>query len=209
MNIFKTVALVAFIGASSACARVFRVLSTEPAFCNGLECPKFTVEKTTKEYELRMYPTSSWVSTNIVGMDYDKATSEGFHRLFDYISGANELNMKIDMTAPVTTRVIPGPGPACESNFTVSFFVPFKYQENPPKPTSPDVFISSLPEFEAYVRSFKGFAGQDEYLKEAATLAADLSNATISHHTDFFYTAGYDSPFKPFNRHNEVWYFKM
>jgi len=181
----------------------------EPSFCNGLECPKFTTEKTTKEYELRMYQASVWVSTTIIGLDYNKATEEGFHRLFDYISGANELHKKIDMTAPVITRVIPGAGPACESNFTVSFFVPFEYQSNPAKPTSPDVFISQLPEFEGYVRSFKGFANQDDYLKEAANLAHALTNDTLSYHSDFFYTAGYDSPFKPFNRHNEVWYFKM
>lgn len=201
MSGIKALAVFISLTASAVCG-------TPAAFCNGLDCPKFTLEKKSKEYELRSYPGSAWASTIIVGMDYDKAGSEAFGRLFKYISGANELNKKIDMTAPVINRVIPGAGPACESNFTVSFFVPFMYQTNPPKPTSPDVFISTLPPFEAYVRSFSGFAHQDEYLQEAATLAEDLSNSTASYHTDFFYTAGYDSPFKPFNRHNEVWYFK-
>ena len=56
------------------------------------------------------------------------------------------------MAAPVITRVIPGAGPACESNFTISFFVPFAVQANPPKPTKDDVFISMIPEHEAFVR---------------------------------------------------------
>lgn len=49
-------------------------------------------------------------------------------RLFDYISGANEPEVKVEMTAPVVTKVEHGEGPFCKSNFTVSFFVPFADQ---------------------------------------------------------------------------------
>ena len=49
-------------------------------------------------------------------------------RLFDYIGGQNEPNVKINMTAPVVTKVEHGDGPFCKSNFTVSFFVPFADQ---------------------------------------------------------------------------------
>lgn len=49
-------------------------------------------------------------------------------KLFGYISGGNAANAKIDMTAPVLTKVEPGQGPTCESTFTVSFYNPYKYQ---------------------------------------------------------------------------------
>lgn len=49
-------------------------------------------------------------------------------RLFDYISGENEPTVKVNMTAPVVTKVEHGDGPFCKSNFTVSFFVPFADQ---------------------------------------------------------------------------------
>ena len=52
----------------------------------------------------------------------------GVQRLFKYISGANEDEQKIEMTAPVVTRVIAGDGPFCKSLFSVHFFVPFKWQ---------------------------------------------------------------------------------
>lgn len=57
-------------------------------------------------------------------------------------------------------------------------------------------------------RSFSGFASTEKYAEEAEVLAKILRNRGQAFHEDFFYTAGYDSPFKLFNRHNEVWYFK-
>lgn len=40
-------------------------------------------------------------------------------------AGNNEQQQKVEMTAPVTVRVIPSQGPFCEDNFQISFFVPF------------------------------------------------------------------------------------
>jgi len=183
----------------------------EPKFCNGLDCPKFTVITDTKDYQERAYEASKWTTTLISGMDYQSAVSEGFMKLFEYISGNNVDKKKVAMTAPVIAKVEPGQGPACESNFTVSFMVPFADQANPPKPSDPTVFLSELPALKAYVRSFGGFASGDDYVKEAAALskALDKSNSTVQYASDFYYTAGYDAPFKPFNRHNEVWFIEL
>ena len=60
--------------------------------------------------------------------------------------------VKVEMTAPVTGRVDPGAGPACESQFTVSFFIPEEHQETPPEPSDPLVFVEHREEFTAYVR---------------------------------------------------------
>lgn len=62
--------------------------------------------------------------------------------------------------------------------------------------------------FLTFTRSFGGFASPEKYAEEADALARTLRNRGQPFHEDFFYTAGYDSPFKLFNRHNEVWYFK-
>lgn len=54
-------------------------------------------------------------------------------RLFNYISGSNEGKKKVDMTSPVTVQTTPGQGPACSSDFMVSFFLPFQYQVTNPR----------------------------------------------------------------------------
>ncbi|XP_046347438.2 heme-binding protein 2-like [Haliotis rufescens] len=177
-----------------------------PKFCNGLSCPKFEVLESVKnEYETREYSQSQWVSTNSAGVDYAEASRTNFMRLFNYISGKNAAGKKIAMTAPVITKIIPGAGPACESNFTMSFFVAV---ENPPMPTDSKVFLQKLPSLRAYVRSFGGYHMESftPWLKEAEKLSGFLKNTTYSYITDYYYIGGYDSPFKFLDRHNEVWF---
>ena len=50
------------------------------------------------------------------------------------------------MAAPVTNKIIPGAGPACDTVFQISFFIPFEFQDNPPLPTNDTVFIADDPE---------------------------------------------------------------
>ena len=51
----------------------------------------------------------------------------------------------INMTAPVATKVLPGQGPNCNSYFTMSFYIPYGNQANPPQPTSSEVFLEEFP----------------------------------------------------------------
>lgn len=177
-----------------------------PWFCHDLDCPKFTVVKNiTDDVQLRRYAAGKWASTVVTGVKYDKAVATGFWRLFKYISGNNEPQQKVEMTAPVTVRVIPSQGPFCEDNFTISFFVPFEFQSSPPQPSDEAVYIEDRPALEVFVSSFGGWATGSSYLSQAADLTEMLEDAGHDIITDHFYTAGYDSPFRLLNRHNEVW----
>lgn len=74
------------------------------------------------------------------------------HSFFKCVFGSVCLpEMKISMTAPVLVRLIAGQGPACKSNFTMSFFDAPKVP-NPPAPTDKTVFFSTLPKQKVYVR---------------------------------------------------------
>ncbi|XP_064635818.1 heme-binding protein 2-like [Lineus longissimus] len=157
------------------------------------------------EYEVRKYEASYWTSTDMYEMSIDDATRIGFGRLFRYISGNNANKEKIAMTCPVLTKVTPGQGPACESNFTESFMVPFSHQPKAPAPSDKDVYLSSMPEMTVYVKCFGGYAKEAEWIEMAAALATAIGDTSVFDNTHYF-TAGYDSPYQPFKRHNEVWF---
>ncbi|XP_068610015.1 heme-binding protein 2 isoform X2 [Brachionichthys hirsutus] len=178
-------------------------------FSTGLQNPTFTKEGNEgADYETRSYRAARWASTTLSGMHLDAALSGGFRRLFSYIQGNNHNKVKVAMTAPVTCRVDPGAGPACESHFTVSFFLPEECQDNPPAPSDPDVFVENRKEFTAYVRTYSGFSNEKMKREELLKLLESLQRDGAPHVEQPFYAAGYDSPFKLTNRRNEVWVLK-
>lgn len=184
----------------------------KPWFCHDLDCPAYTskknitVEGVLAPIELRAYPAAKWATTRVLDVDnYDKAVATGFWRLYKYISGENTAETKIEMTAPVIVRVDVGAGPECDSGFTISFYVPVEHQAAPPEPTSELVAITELPAMKVYVRSFGGWAVGKRYVAEASSVTQALSDAGYAVDDSYYFTAGYDSPFRLLNRHNEVW----
>ncbi|KAJ8270518.1 hypothetical protein GJAV_G00115870 [Gymnothorax javanicus] len=178
-------------------------------FSTGLQLPKFLPEESkSQDYEVRTYLATKWVSTRVTGLQYKPAVSTGFRRLFSYIQGSNEPNEKVEMTAPVTCLVEPGAGPACESTFTVSFYVPEQHQDDPPKPTDPEVFIEHRKEHTVFVRTYGGFSNEEVIREQLLQLMKSLQRDGLEFEEKPYYTAGYDSPFKLINRRNEVWLFK-
>ena len=59
---------------------------------------------------------------------------------------------KIAMTVPVTNKIIPGQGPACESDFTMSFFLSQNMTAKFPAADDETVKVVQSPKFRAYVR---------------------------------------------------------
>jgi len=175
-----------------------------PKFARGLDSPRYEVLEKTDDYEVRLYDASNWVSTSSDGTAYPSAGYKNFMKLFRYIGGSNENDQKIAMTCPVINRITPDEdNKSCEDKYTMSFFVA-PSQSPAPSPKEEKVFLSSQPKQKVYVKSFGGFAKKHHYLKVAEELRQKLPSST-EYHTDFWYTAGYDSPFQFFNRHNEVW----
>jgi len=181
-----------------------------PWFCHNIDCPAYTVinaknETTIKLWEERLYPAAYWTETYVSGLDYDKAMSTGFMRLFDYISGDNDQRMKVAMTAPVLNYITPGAGPFCEDFFNISFYVPNQLQGMAPVPAKPDVYDIEKDTMRVFVTSYSGFSSIEKVRNAASTLAQDLLQHGEEFDEEHIYYAGYDSPFRFLNRHNEVW----
>jgi hypothetical protein len=179
--------------------------------CSQYDCPPYTVLSTDEaaSIEVRQYLSVRWVRTAVQSFYYEEAVNIGFNRLFDYITGANSEGIDISMTAPVATQVIPGAGPFCESTFIISFFVPFEYQEPnpaPPTPTDENVFIETLPETTKAVKMFPGYITRwDQYIAPITDLVSYCESEGYKFVPNIETTAGYDSPFQLYDRHNEIW----
>lgn len=55
-------------------------------------------------------------------------------------------------------------------------------------------------------RQFGGFANSQRWIDEALKFGETVERLKIPVREDFYFTAGYDAPFKVFNRRNEVWF---
>ena len=182
------------------------IVKDKPSFCDGLDCPKYTLIAVKKGYEIRKYEATKWVGTTIASMSFTTALHIAYGKIAAYISGANSASEKIPMATPIATKIVPGQGPACDSNFTVLLFIPFTYQSRAPAPTDPQVALVDLPPITAYVTSFGGWEADNELQQEASELANTLIDDNIDYVTDFYLTASYDPPTKDTGRHSEVWF---
>ena len=181
-------------------------LKDVPSFCDGLDCPRYTLIAVKKGYEIRKYEATKWVGMTIPSMSFTTALHTAYGKIAAYISGANSASEKIPMATPIATKVVPGQGPACDSNFTVLLFIPFAFQSKAPTPTDPQVALVDLPAVTAYVTSFGGWEADNELQEEASDLANTLIDDNVDYVKDFYLTASYDPPTKDTGRHNEVWF---
>ncbi|KAJ8623077.1 hypothetical protein MRB53_031606 [Persea americana] len=176
-------------------------------FCHGIESPQYTVIHSEIDLEIRLYKESWWMSAPVQGISFEKATKEGFHRLYRYIHGSNTNSSKLAMTAPILTSITLEAKQPLE--YTVSFYLSSKFHGAPPRPL-PDLSVE-LGRWESLcvvVRKFSGFAGDDNITKEVANLMTSLAqtNSTALLEDKNAYTiAQYNSSSHLVGRLNEVW----
>ncbi|XP_050221094.1 uncharacterized protein LOC126671366 [Mercurialis annua] len=177
----------------------------------AIEKPQYEVIHKESDFEVRLYHESTWMTGPVSEISFEKATLDGFHRLFQFIQGANLNWTRIPMTAPVVTSIVPGAGPFKSSSYYVSFYLPVKFQADPPIPLpvlhlKPYTWGSHC----VAVRTFSGFAKDDNIIKQAKELAVSLSRSswgnTSAAESKYGYSiAQYDAPFRFIGRVNEVW----
>lgn len=175
---------------------------TPPWFCHDLECPRFDKINETGDYETRRLAPTRWATTDVEAYSIATAQANGFTRLFDYISGKNKEQRKIEMTAPVLTHVSPGAGPFCKSKYSVSFYVGEAGTAAPAPTDDSDVYLRDAPAATVFVASKGGFVVEDYSVAAMAKGLADaLERDGVRPHRDHaekggFWTAGYDPPFR-------------
>jgi len=183
---------------------------TRPWFCHDLQCPEF---KTIREIKVpdsdmvieeRCYKETNWVQTAGEGDDAKKWYNM-FQKLFAYIGkGENVKHEKIDMTAPVLVSV----DEESKSHSVMGFFIPPADVDSAPAPTREDVKINKISPMCVYVLSYGGWqmSMNNKFWSKVDTLKEGLKKAGVNDVDEAAgpMFAGYDSPWRLINRHNEV-----
>jgi len=177
------------------------------------EEPQYTVVKTAGDFEYRQYDPYRVSETIIEGAkDADAASSEGFRRLFSYISGANSSQTKISMTVPVSqgasekiSMTVPVQQSAADTGWRVSFMLPAQFTlETAPIPKDARVYVREVPGRLMVVLRFSGRWTESNYIEHEQELARHLAAAGLSP-AGTIERAVYNAPFSiPWFRRNEV-----
>lgn len=170
-----------------------------------IESPHYKVIHVESDFEIRQYKQVSWMSALVQGTaSFEKSTQQGFHRLYQYIHGANSNSSHFLITSPVTTTIMASKR---QPEHLIRYYLPIGNAENPPLPDSElNVQFEKWRSNCLAVRRFPGFAKDDNINKEIDALKSSLSKylpegAAISEYT----IAQYNSSRRLLGRLNEVW----
>ncbi|KAK3028198.1 hypothetical protein RJ639_039481 [Escallonia herrerae] len=176
---------------------------------DALESPSFTVVHSEADVEIRLYKELLWMSAQVRdATSFEKSTEEGFHRLYQYIHGANANSTRLMITAPILTTMAQAPR---GSNYTVRLYVPEKHEGAPPQPYAElDLHLDQWKTHCIAVRRFSGFAKDDNINKEKEALVSSLDkildgkNAVLGDNSSYA-IAQYNASSHLSGRLNEVW----
>ncbi len=143
-------------------------------------------------YEIRKY------SDRLVIETANSNQNSSFRKLFNYISGSNEKNQEIKMTAPVTQIEKNG-------NMTMQFYLPSEFDENnTPSPSNSEVKVLNMKGGYFATITYSGRASDKNFFKHKEILENQLKEDEITILSPPI-RATYNSPFTlPMLRRNEV-----
>ena len=154
----------------------------------------YTVVHKADNYQIRYYDERIVIQTRYT------SGSSGFRKLFNYISGQNQVNQKIEMTTPVTELK--------EGNqMVMQFYLPSRFDtKSVPLPDDLSLEIATIQSGYYAVIQYSGFASDNNFLKHANILKFALDLNEIKSIGPPI-KATYDGPFTlPNLRRNEAMY---
>mgnify|MGYP001286165378 FL=1 len=156
------------------------------ALAQNTEIQPYEVIKAIDSVEIRFYPSATLVQTS---------GGNNFGKLFRYISGSNESEEKIAMTAPVYMN---------EDKSEMAFVMPLDvHQRGAPEPMGKNVSLRiTEPRYVAAIR-YGGYTNASKEATHTKRLMKALEDNSIEAKGAVEFL-GYDSPYKFYNRRNEV-----
>jgi hypothetical protein len=201
---------------SAVVGQVIDAAGSVVGYRRGTEEPDHSVEKLTRDVEIRRYGARIAAETTVTA-DEESARNAGFRRLARYIFGANQGNTKIAMTAPVAQQSggrrgekIAMTAPVSQEaagadEWTIRFFMPAaRTLESLPEPDDDEVRLVTVPPDTMAVRRFAGSPTRRAVASQTAKLMntlRDIGFEAIDRPASWFY----DPPWTvPALRRNEI-----
>jgi len=158
---------------------------------------EYTVFLKEENLEVRLYEPHI-VAETVVDKEFEDAGSEAFGRLFKYISGNNQAQQEIAMTAPVGQTQVDG-------KWAVSFMMPGSFtMQTTPKPSDDRITIRRVPERTMAAIKYSGFWSEASYQTNKLRLEEWINQKGFTIQGQPVW-ARYNAPFMPwFLRRNEV-----
>ena len=205
MRTFKIIGLAGF-----ALLCVSSLLVVESAM--AIEKAKYTVLEKEDGFEIRQYDPQILAETFVEG-DLEEAGSEGFRRLYAYISGENTEKQSISMTAPVSQETgskkiamtAPVQQEMKDNRWRITFLMPAEYTlETLPEPNDTRVRLTEESGRLMVAVRYSGTWSQKGYEENRAQLEEYIQKRGLTKTGEPVW-ARYDPPFMPwFLRRNEV-----
>ena len=199
---------------SSIGAILFLVVLIMATNANALEKPEYQVLYKDGRFEYRMYKPFIVAETLVQGeSSFRRNSSEGFRRLFRYISGNNTAHTDIDSAAPAQMEssgqkiamTVPVQQSDTGDGMRMAFMLPAEYtMESAPVPNDRRVQLRLVPSKLMAVLRYSGRWSEKNYRR----YEAELLERVAADDVDILgpaETAAYNPPFMPpFMRRNEV-----
>ena len=159
------------------------------------EKQKYRVVHSGNEFEIRFYPSAILATVYSDARTYRELAYPGFRKLAGYIFGGNASETRISMTSPVHMDM---------NEASMSFVMPSSYtEESLPVPDDPSVRLQRTGDVYVAAIRFGGYASDKDILKYSEKLRSLLLENGIEWYGNFRYL-GYNPPFQPIGRRNEV-----
>ena len=182
-----------------------------PYVVSMTEEQKYRVEQKFPNFEVRRYEACVFADVTVTG-DFESAGNVGFRPLIGYISGNNQPNYKIAMTAPVVQEPVvkidmtsPVLQQSSGQENIISFVMPAGITLDAlPIPTNTEVSLREVPEQLMAVSRFSGRWTVATYLKHVAELESNIAQSGFTPNGSPRF-ARFDPPWTPwFMRRNEI-----
>jgi len=176
----------------------------------AIDEPKFKLVHQYADFEVRDYAPYLVADTTVSG-GFEDAGTEGFKRLFSYISGNNSARSSVAMTAPVIQagQKIEMTAPVLQSAgvgaFVIRFVMPSSSTlQSLPVPNDKRIVIREAPSARFAVIRYSGFWSEANYRTHLGQLKAAIARERLTIIGEPVW-ARYDPPFMPwFFRRNEI-----